>query len=73
MEVLHDKKWMIRYQYNSTQHFRNPQIDTEGVPCGVLATAKEILEESVRLVCQSKALFALNEVDKKPFREFLNS
>ena len=30
-------------------------------------------EESVRLVCQSKALFTPEEVEKKPFREFLNS
>ena len=30
-------------------------------------------EESVRLVCQSKALFTSEEVEKKPFREFLNS
>ena len=73
MEVLHDVKGLIRYEYDSTRHFRNPQIDAEGVPCGVLATAEEMSEESVRLVCQSKALFTPKKVEKKPFREFLNS
>ena len=73
MEVLHDEKGLIRYKYDSTRHFRNPLFDAEGVPCGVPATAKEMSEESVRLVCQSKALFTPKEVEKKPFREFLNS
>ena len=36
-------------------------------------TADKMSEESVRLLCQSKALFAPEEVVKKPFREFLNS
>merc|ERR1712197_123859 len=32
MEVLHDEKGLIRYEYDSTRNFRNPQVDAEGVP-----------------------------------------
>ena len=73
MEVLHDEKGLIRYEYDSTRQFRHPQVDAEGVPCGVPATAEDISEESVKLVCRSKELFTPEEAEKKPFREFLNS
>ena len=64
MEVLHDKKGMIRYKYDSTHHFRSTQIDAEGVPCSVPATAEEMSEESVRLVCQSKAVCAPRKLNR---------
>ena len=73
MEVLHDEKGLIRYEYDSTRQFRNPQSDAESVPCEVPETAEEMSEESVRLVCRSRALFAPEEVEKKSFRELLNS
>ena len=63
MEVLHNEKGMIRYVYDSTRYISNPQIDAEGVPCGVLATVDEMPEESVRLLCQSKALYMPKEVE----------
>ena len=73
MEVLHDEKGLIRYEYDSTRNFRNPHFDAEGVPSGVPATAEEMSEESVRLMCQSNALFTPEEVERRPFRELLNS
>ena len=73
MEVLDDKKGLIRYEYDSTRRFRNPQIDPEGVPTGVPATADEISEESVRLLCQSRELYVPAEEEQKAFKEVLNS
>ena len=73
MEVLHDEKGLIRFEYDSTRWFTNPQTDADGAPGGVPAMADEISEESVRLLCQSQALFTPKEVEEKPFEEFLKS
>ena len=73
MEVLHDERGLIRYEYVTTRQFRNPQVDAEGVPVGVPATADHVSEESVRLLCQSNAMYVPEEEDQKTFKEFLNS